>query len=93
MTTRRRKSLERIVRLFGQADQLLVNGEDLGSVGRTLRMFEYGFFRLRARYGGTNVDGAKRLKELEPENAILKRPLADSEVENTALKEITVNAD
>ena len=35
MTTRRRKSPEQIVRLLGQADQLLANGEDLASVCRT----------------------------------------------------------
>ena len=35
-----------------------------------------------------NVDDAKRLKELEAENATLKRLLADSEVEKAALKEI-----
>jgi hypothetical protein len=35
MTTRRRKSPEQIVRLLGQADQLLVNGEDLTFVYRT----------------------------------------------------------
>jgi hypothetical protein len=35
-----------------------------------------------------NVDDAKRLKELEAENATLKRLLADAEVEKAALKEI-----
>jgi len=40
MTTRRRKSPEQIVRLLGQADQLLANGEDLASVCRTLGISE-----------------------------------------------------
>ncbi len=88
MTTRRRKSPEQIVRLLGQADQLLAGGEDLASVCRTLGISESSFHRWRARYGGMNVDDAKRLKELETENATLKRLLADSEVEKAALKEI-----
>jgi len=88
MTTRRRKSREQIVRLLGQADQLLANGEDLASVCRTLGISESSFHRWRERYGGMNVDDAKRLKELETENATLKRLLADAEVEKAALKEI-----
>ena len=64
MTTRRRKSPEQIVRLLGQADQLFINGEDLASVYRTLGISELSFHRWRARYGGMNVDDAKRLKEL-----------------------------
>jgi len=88
MTTRRRKSPEQIVRLLGQADQLLANGEDLASVCRTLGISESSFHRWRARYGGMNVDDAKRLKELKAENATLKRLLADAEVEKAALKEI-----
>ena len=87
MTNRRRKSPEQIVRLLGQADQLLANGEDLASVCRTLGISESSFHRWRERYGGMNVDDAKRLKELEAENATLKR-LADAEVEKAALKEI-----
>ena len=88
MTTRRRKSLEHIVRLLGQADQLLANGEDLGSVCRTLGISESSFHRWRERCGGLNVDDAKRLKELETKYATLKRLLADAEVEKAALKEI-----
>ena len=88
MTTRRRKSPEQIVRLLGQTDQLLANGEDLASVCRTLVISESSFHRWRASCGGMNVDDAKRLKELETENATLKRLLADAEVEKAAVKEI-----
>ncbi len=88
MTTRRRKSPEQTVRLLGQADQLLANGEDLASVCRTLGISESSFHRRRARDGGMKADDAKRLKELETENATLKRLLADAEVEKAALREI-----
>ena len=88
MTPRRRKSPEPIVRLLGQADQLLGSGEDLESECRTLGVSESSFARWRARYGGIKVDDAKRLKDLETENASLKRLLADAEEEKAALKEI-----
>ena len=55
---------------------------------RTLGISEFSFHRLRARYGGMNIDDAKRLKELETENATLKRLLADAEVEKAPLEEI-----
>ena len=89
MTTRRRReSLARILRLLGQADQLLANGEILGSVCRTLGNSESLLHRWRTRHRSMNVDDTRRLKELEAENATLKRLLADSEVEKAALKEI-----
>jgi len=65
MRPRRRKFPEQVVRLLGQADQLLANGEDLASVCRTLDISRSSSHRWRARYGGMNVDEAKRLKELE----------------------------
>ena len=55
---------------------------------RTLGISESSFHRWRARYGGMTVDDAKRLKELETENATLKRLLDDAEGEKSALKEI-----
>ena len=88
MTVRRRKSPEQIVRSLGQADRLLANGADVAAVCRELGVSESTYYRWRERYGGMDVDDAKRLKELEKENATLKRLLADAEVEKSALKEI-----
>ena len=53
---------------------------------RELGVWESTYYRWRKRYGGMNVDDAKRLKEVE--KATLKRLLADAEVEKAALKEI-----
>ena len=77
MTARRRKSPEQIVRLLGKADRLLANGSDVAAVCRELEISESSYYRWRERYGSMNVDDAKRLKELEKENATLKRLLAD----------------
>ena len=88
MTVRRRKSPEQIVRSLGQADRLLANGADVAAVCRELGVSESTYYRWRERYGGMDVDDAKRLKELEKENATLKRLLADAEVEKSALRQI-----
>lgn len=44
--------------------------------------------RWRNEYGGLKVDQAKRLKELEVENARLKRVVANQALENSILKEV-----
>jgi len=73
MATRRRKSPEQIVRLLGQADAMLANSEDVAGVCRVLEISESSFHRWRNQCGGMKADDAKRLKELEKENATLNR--------------------
>ena len=50
-------------------------------------MTQVTYYRWRKDYGGMKVDQAKRLKELEKENARLKRLLADAELDKAILKE------
>ena len=46
------------------------------------------FYKWKARYGGLEVSQARRLKALEDENARLKRMLADTMLDNAALKDL-----
>ena len=46
------------------------------------------FYKWKAKYGGLDVSEARRLKALEDENAKLKRMLADSMLDNVALKDL-----
>jgi len=46
------------------------------------------FYNWKAKYGGMTVSEARRLKELEAENAKLKRLLADAELDKAALKDL-----
>jgi putative transposase len=46
------------------------------------------FYKWKAKYGGMDVSEARRLKALEDENANLKRMLADSMLDNVALKDL-----
>lgn len=45
-------------------------------------------YRWKAKFGGMDVSDAKRLRELEHENAKLKRLLAEAELDKAALKEL-----
>ena len=85
---RRRHTPEQIVRKLREADRLLAEGADVAAVARHLEVSEQTYHRWRAQYGGMKADDARRLKELERENATLKRLLADAEVEKAAPKEI-----
>jgi len=85
---RRRHTPEQIVRKLREADRLLGEGMELPEVTKQLEVSEATYHRWRAQYGGMRADDVKRLKELEVENARLKRIVADKELEVVALKEI-----
>ena len=88
MTTRKRHTPEQVVRKLTQADRLLAEGKEVAGVCRELQVSEQTYYRWRNQFGGLKADDAKKLKELEKENATLKRLLADAELEKAALKEI-----
>lgn len=87
-TQRKRHTPEQIVRKLGQADRLLAEGKTVADVCRELEVAEQTYYRWRNQYGGMKADDAKRLKELEKQNATLKRLLAEAELEKAALKEL-----
>jgi putative transposase len=88
IATRKRHSPEQVVRKLTTADRLLSGGRDVAAVCRELGVSEATYHRWRNQFGGLKADDAKRLKNLERENATLKRLLADAELEKVALKEI-----
>ncbi len=85
---RRRHTPEQVIRKLREAERLLGEGRSIAEVAKALEISEQTFHRWRNQYGGMKADDAKRLKELERENAVLKRIVADKELENVALKEI-----
>jgi transposase-like protein len=86
---RRRHTPEQIVRKLREADRLLGEGSGVPEVAKALEISEPTYHRWRAQYGGMKADDVKRLKELEQENARLKRIVADQVLEVAALKEIS----
>ena len=85
---RRRHTPEQIIRKLREAERLLGEGKTIAEAAKELGISENTFHRWRKQYGGMKADDAKRLKELERENAALKRIVADKELEVVALKEI-----
>ena len=86
--SRRRHTPEQIVRKLREADRMLGEGAELAEVCRHLQVSEATYNRWRNQYGGMKADDTKRLKELERENARLKRIVADKELEIDALREV-----
>ncbi len=76
------------MRKLATADRMLGEGRDVADVCREFQITEATYYRWRNQFGGLKADDAKRLKDLERENATLKRLLADAELEKAALKEI-----
>jgi len=85
--SRKRHSAEEIVNKLRQADVELGRGKPVAEVYRLLGVTEPTYYRWRKEYGGLKTDQAKKLKELEKENARLKRLLADAELDKAILRE------
>ena len=84
---RSRHSPEQIVRKLREGERLLNDGKDLVEVLRHLEA-ESSWNRWRSQYGGMKANEAKRLKELEVENARLKKLVAEAELDKAMLKEL-----
>ena len=83
---RHRHSPQQIVEKLKEADRLLNAGQSVGQVLQALGMSQATYHRWRQQYGGLMASEAKRLKELEQENARLKKLLADAHLDKDILK-------
>jgi transposase-like protein len=84
---KKRHSAEEVINKLRQADVELGKGNTVAGVCKLLGVTEPTYFRWRKEYGGLKVDQARRFKELEQENARLKRLLADAELDKAILRE------
>jgi transposase-like protein len=85
---RRRHTPDQIIRKLAEADKLLAGGKPIEEVCRHLEIAESTLHRWRNQYGGMKANDAKRLKQLESENARLKKLLAEAELDKSMLKEL-----
>ena len=83
----KRPSAEQIVNKLRQAEVLLAQGQTVTQLSKTLGITDQTYYRWRKEYGGVKTDQAKRLKDLERENARLKRLLAEAELDKAILRE------
>lgn len=84
---RRRLSVESIVQKLREAEVELSRGQTVAQVVKKLGVCEQTYYRWRKEYGGLRMDQAKRLKELEVENARLKKLVAEQALDVSILKE------
>jgi hypothetical protein len=85
---RRRHTPEQIIRKLREGEKQLGGGVKLAAVLKHLEITEATWFRWRAQYGGMKADEAKRLKELERENARLKKMVAEQALDLDMLREL-----
>lgn len=85
---RRRHTPEQIIRKLREGEKQLGLGVELPEVLKHLEITEATWYRWRNQYGGMKSEDAKRLKELERENARLKKMVAEQALDIDMLKEL-----
>ena len=85
---RRRHTPEQIIRKLAEGNKLSAGGMELDEVCRQLEIAESTWHRWLAQYGGMKANDAKRLKELEAENARLKKLVANQALDIDMLREV-----
>jgi len=84
---RRRYTVDQIISKLREAEVELAKGLKVPEVARKLGISEFTYYRWRKEYGGLRTDQARRFKELERENARLKKLVAEQALDNAILKE------
>lgn len=84
---RKRYTAEEIVAKLRQVDVLTAQGRPVAEAVRSIGVTEFTYYRWRQEYGGLEGDQVKRLKELEAENARLRRAVSDLTLDKMILAE------
>ncbi len=81
-------SAEQVVLNLRQIEVQTAQGKSLALACKEAEISEQSYYRWRREYGGIAVEQAKRLKDLERENARLRRLVADLSLEKQVLKDV-----
>ena len=84
---RKRFKTEEIIQKLREAEVLLSQGKNVAEACRQIGVTDQTYYRWRKEYGGVRTDQAKRLKELDREDARLKKLLAEAELDKAILRE------
>ena len=87
MSQGKRKTPEQIINYLREAEVLLAQGLTIPQVCKRIGISPHSYYRYRREYGGLKVNQAKRLKELEKENARLRRAVSDLTLDKLILSE------
>ena len=88
MTKRQRHTPEQVIAKLREAEVKLAKGAAIAQVCKDLAITENTYYRWCREYGGMKLDQARRRKDLEKENARLKRLLAERCLEIDVIKEV-----
>jgi len=78
---------DQVLNTLREAEILLNQGATIGEASKKIGITEQTYYRWRKEYGGLRIEQAKKLKNLEKENARLKKLVADLSLDNAILKE------
>ena len=84
---KKRFTSEQIIGKLREAEIALAKGKSVPLVCRQIGVTEQTYYRWRKEYGGLKVEQAKKLKELEKENARLKKLVANMALDNDILRD------
>ena len=84
---RKRYKPEEIVAKLRQVDVLVSQGQPVAAAVRSIGVTEVTYYRWRREFGGLKTDQVKRMKELETENARLRRAVSDLTLDKMILAE------
>lgn len=84
---RRHHTPEQIIKKLRDAEVMQAAGQSIAELVKQLEITEQTYYRWRKQYGGMKTAEVKRLKDLEKENASLKRIVAEQALENRVLKD------
>jgi transposase-like protein len=84
---RRKYTPEQIISKLREVEVALAQGSTVAQAARGIGVTDQTYYRWRREYGGLTVEQAKRLKELEKENARLRRAVSDLTLDKLILKE------
>ena len=84
---KKRHKPEEIIAKLRQVDVLVSQGQSVADAIRSIGVTEVSYYRWRREFGGLKTDQVKRRKELEAENARLRRAVADLTLDKLILKE------
>ena len=85
--SRKRYSPEKIIGMMREAEVALAQGMTIGEICRQLSISEQSYYRWRKQYGGLRISQVKRMKDMERENARLKKAVAELTLDKVILKE------
>ena len=78
---------EQVINKLREAEIHINQGISISEASRKIGVTEQTYYRWRKEYGGMRIEQAKKLKNLEKENARLKKLVADLSLDNAILKE------